>query len=176
MPPPNEDDARIWEKLTQTVRPLAGRQPRATRVTKPLLARQARSPEPPADNQAAPASRISAPKRSEQNARQSPLDPNETRKIRRGQRVPEARLDLHGLTAAAAQQRLEQFIDAAHAQRLTWVIVITGKGVGGTGVLRQSVPDWLSAPHLKTKILGFETAQPAHGGSGALYIRLRRKT
>jgi DNA-nicking Smr family endonuclease len=171
-PPPDDDDARIWEKLTETVRPLAGRQSRATRVTKPVVQGN-RDTEQKKSEQVNP---LSAPPRSAQNLAPSPLDPNETRKVRRGYSAIEARLDLHGLTATAAHRRLLQFIENAQAQRLTWIIVITGKGVGGKGVLRQSVPDWLSTAPLKSKIVGFEAAQPAHGGSGALYVRLRRKS
>ncbi len=170
--PPTDDDARIWEKLTETVRPLSGRQNRATRRIKPP-APGGRPVEEKLSEQPIP---VSAPQRAARDLAPSRLDPNETRKIRRGHRDIEARLDLHGSTAAAAHRRLVQFIESAQAKRLTWVIVITGKGVGGKGVLRQSVPEWLSTPPLKSKIVGFETAQPAHGGGGALYVRLRRKS
>jgi DNA-nicking Smr family endonuclease len=61
--------------------------------------------------------------------------------------------------------------------------VITGKGGAGSGdpifeergVLRRAVPHWLRLPDLRTLVLGFEEASPHHGGSGALYVRLRRK-
>ena len=159
----------------ETVRPLARRQTRATRVISPKTAVTKAAPlkTSRAGDQA---SLNPVPPAAEARPQPQSLDPNETRKIRRGQRPIEAHLDLHGLTAAVAHSRLVAFIDEARGQRLTWVIVITGKGVGGRGVLRQSVPEWLSTPPLKSKVLGFEQAQPAHGGSGALYIRLRRKS
>ena len=65
------------------------------------------------------------------------------------------------------------------------VIVVTGKGDRGhvddetwldePGVLRRLVPHWLREPDLRSAVLGFEEAGPAHGGAGALYVRLRRR-
>jgi DNA-nicking Smr family endonuclease len=57
------------------------------------------------------------------------------------------------------------------------VLVITGKGVTGDaerGVLRRQVPHWLSLPEFRSLIVGFEEASIGHGGSGALYVRIRR--
>ena len=42
------------------------------------------------------------------------------------------------------------------------------------GVLRRLTPQWLREPDLRSVVLGFEEAGRAHGGSGALYVRLRR--
>jgi DNA-nicking Smr family endonuclease len=63
------------------------------------------------------------------------------------------------------------------------VLVITGKGsaaspdspFGERGVLRRAVPHWLRLADLRSLVVGFEEASPHHGGSGALYVRLRRK-
>ncbi|MFL5135469.1 MAG: Smr/MutS family protein, partial [Microvirga sp.] len=43
------------------------------------------------------------------------------------------------------------------------------------GVLRRMVPHWLRLPDLRSLVIGFEEASPQHGGSGALYVRLRRR-
>jgi DNA-nicking Smr family endonuclease len=53
--------------------------------------------------------------------------------------------------------------------------VITGKGVGGDGVLKRRVPDWLAAPPLRDHIAGLSEAHRRHGGEGALYVALKRK-
>jgi DNA-nicking Smr family endonuclease len=65
------------------------------------------------------------------------------------------------------------------------VLVVTGKGANKVradaghgyegGVLRRTVPHWLAAPELRHIVLGFEEAGQGHGGSGALYVRLRGK-
>ena len=59
------------------------------------------------------------------------------------------------------------------------MLVITGKGarVEGErerGVLRRHVPQWLGLPEFRAYVVGFEDAHVAHGGEGALYVRLRR--
>ncbi len=43
------------------------------------------------------------------------------------------------------------------------------------GILRRLVPHWLGLPDLRSLVIGFEEASAHHGGSGALYVRLRRR-
>lgn len=117
------------------------------------------------------------------------LQPKERRRLSRGAEV-DARLDLHGLTQAAAHRRLRQFLKEAQARGHSVVLVITGKGGrgpalaesrlddhpldGARGVLRRAVPLWLAEPDLRTVVVGFEEAGRRHGGEGALYVRIRR--
>ena len=54
------------------------------------------------------------------------------------------------------------------------MLVITGKGGVEGGVLRRHVPFWLALPGLRAFVLAVEPAHIAHGGEGALYVRLRR--
>ena len=57
------------------------------------------------------------------------------------------------------------------------MLVITGKGRRGDaegGVLRRQVPQWLNLPEFRAYVIGFEDAHVAHGGEGALYVRLRK--
>ncbi|HEX7922805.1 MAG TPA: Smr/MutS family protein, partial [Bradyrhizobium sp.] len=91
----------------------------------------------------------------------------------------DARLDLHGMTQLRAHRMLFAFLQRAHSDGLTFVLVITGKGkVGGLeserGVLRRQVPEWLSLPEFRSLVVGFEEAHIGHGGEGALYVRVRR--
>jgi DNA-nicking Smr family endonuclease len=97
-------------------------------------------------------------------------------RLRRGQMRPEARLDLHGMTRKEAYAALTAFIPRAQADGRRCVVVITGKGrvSEGGGVLRNEVPGWLNAPAIRQSILGFAAAQPRDGGTGALYVLLRR--
>jgi hypothetical protein len=70
------------------------------------------------------------------------------------------------------------FLQRAHSEGLTFVLVITGKGRMGAeserGVLRRQVPQWLSLPEFRSLVVGFEEAHIGHGGEGALYVRIRR--
>lgn len=96
------------------------------------------------------------------------------RRLSRGHMPIDGRLDLHGLTAAEAQAALRGFILRAVAQNHIWLLVITGKGTRGEGVLRRSLPDWLAAPELARHVVAFAPSAPAHGGGGAFYLRLRK--
>ncbi len=96
------------------------------------------------------------------------------RRLGRGHLEIEARLDLHGMTAAQAKAVLTQFIYHSIERGLTWVLVITGKGVAGQGVLRRELPLWCAQPPLSQNIVSFGPAAPSHGGDGAVYMRLRK--
>jgi DNA-nicking Smr family endonuclease len=106
----------------------------------------------------------------------APLGRRERTKLSRGRSEIEARLDLHGMTQTRAHRALSGFLQRAHHDGLTFVLVITGKGrTGGeSGVLRRQVPQWLSLPEFRTLVVGFEEAHIGHGGEGALYVRIRR--
>lgn len=104
-------------------------------------------------------------------------------RLKRGKLVPEARLDLHGMTVSEAHPELIAFILSAQARGLRLVLVITGKGKekddGGPipvrhGVLRHQVPHWLEAAPLRQAVLQLTPAHLRHGGHGAYYVYLRR--
>ena len=100
------------------------------------------------------------------------IDGRTLRRLFRGDVPVDRRLDLHGLTAASAEIRLAQFIESAACDGCRCVLVITGKGAG---ILRGCVPDWLKRQPLSPHILALAEARPHDGGSGALYVLLRRK-
>jgi DNA-nicking Smr family endonuclease len=102
------------------------------------------------------------------------FDDHTIRKIRKGRIEIDARIDLHGLTEIAAHGRLLDFLRRSQQQDARIVLVITGKGKGGSGVLRRAVPLWFGESAFRPMIGGWRAANPAHGGDGALYVRLRR--
>jgi DNA-nicking Smr family endonuclease len=85
-----------------------------------------------------------------------------------------ATLDLHGLSRAAAHERLIAFVQGRWAAGDRAILVITGKGSRGDGVLRREVPGWLAQPPLRDLVAGLSEAHPKRGGAGALYVVLRR--
>jgi DNA-nicking Smr family endonuclease len=100
-------------------------------------------------------------------------------RLSRGKDEIDARLDLHGMTQIRAHHALLGFLQRAHSDGLTFVLVITGKGKVGSaeqerGVLRRQVPHWLGLPEFRALVVGFEEAHIGHGGEGALYVRVRR--
>jgi DNA-nicking Smr family endonuclease len=115
----------------------------------------------------------------------APLDKRLRRSLARGRSAIDRSIDLHGMNQAQAHDALRGFLASAQARGDRLVVVVTGKGFArgrgpeapwteAPGVLRRVVPHWLHAPDLRAIVLGFEEAGRAHGGAGALYVRLRR--
>ncbi|ESW62617.1 MAG: DNA mismatch repair protein MutS [Rhodobacter sp. CACIA14H1] len=102
----------------------------------------------------------------------------------RGKLLPEARIDLHGMTLAEAHPELIRFVLNAQSAGMRLVLVITGKGKRGEdhgpipqrmGALRHQVPQWLRLPPLGPAVLQVTEAHLKHGGSGAYYVYLRKR-
>jgi DNA-nicking Smr family endonuclease len=100
------------------------------------------------------------------------------KKLRAGDYPVEARLDLHGLTAAEAQAAVTRFVTEARKQKRRAVLVIHGRGLNSEGapVLKGALGEWLSVGRLARGVLAFSAAQPADGGPGATYVLLRKLT
>jgi len=156
------EERRLWHRVGRTVRLAPGR------ALDPADAEPvALSPRPAAS--ASPAETKSArPHRPG-----PPEDLSGQRRIRRGQNEIDARLDLHGHTQDTAHRELVEFVLRQAGQGARCVLVITGKGRMGAGVLRARLFDWIADPDLRPFIAGYATAHPRHGGAGATYLFLR---
>lgn len=170
----SEEERKLWESVARQVKPLRAR----ARLPRP----PAVEAEPPSIAPAVPLRppspvKISAPPKPQA----PPLAPIGRRKraqLSRGKREIDARIDLHGMTQTRAHRALLGFLQRAHHEGFTFVLVITGKGKIGAeserGVLRRQVPQWLALPEFRALVIGFEEAHIGHGGEGALYVRVRR--
>jgi len=170
----------LWSAVTQSMKPL--RPEEAQSAPEPAM------PEaPPAVPKAKSKSRpqhpetLIAPAPPKPAPIVPPLSRRARRNVARGRHEIDARLDLHGLTQSEAHHALLRFLRTASARDARLVLVITGKGKAGShdegrerGVLRRQVPQWLSLPEFRDYVVGFEDAHIAHGGEGALYVRVRR--
>ena len=105
----------------------------------------------------------------------SGIDRTSARRMKRGQAPIEDRLDLHGLSQEQAQKEVKAFIGSAAQKNFRYVLIITGKGRDGHGILRERVPEWLKDAPLCYYLNAISYAQPKDGGKGALYIRLKRQ-
>ncbi len=111
------------------------------------------------------------------------IDKQTLRRFKREEFGVEASLDLHGFTLDQAFEAVHHFIFSSFHQGKRAVLIVTGKGLPhpeqdifeARGVLKQSVPEWLKSPELSPMILTFIHPSAKLGGSGALYILLRRK-
>ncbi|MBT3991261.1 MAG: hypothetical protein HN731_18505 [Rhodospirillaceae bacterium] len=109
------------------------------------------------------------------------LDKRSAQRLKRGQMQIEARLDLHGHRQDEAHRALNGFIAGSASAGKRCVLVITGKGLRldgeerQIGILREMVPRWLNEEPNRGHILSFNHATQADGGTGALYVLLKRK-
>lgn len=104
------------------------------------------------------------------------LDRRSWLRLRRGRYPIDARLDLHGLNQVEAHGRLSAFLSGAQARGNRCVLVITGRGLRHGGTLREMTPRWLEAEPNRRIVLSFAEARLQHGGEGALYVLLRRRS
>ncbi len=182
----SQDERVLWTTVTQSI--------------KPLRAETLVSPAPEQASEPPPVPRVPAAKRTAKpriqaapaeprpaQAALAPLGRRMRARVARGREAIDARLDLHGLTQAQAHARLLHFLREAGARDARLVLVITGKGSsnvgarnlngrgdGERGVLKRQVPLWFGQPEFRSLVVGFEQAHIAHGGEGALYVRIRR--
>lgn len=111
------------------------------------------------------------------------VDKNTAEKFKKGQFKIEARLDLHGRTEKEAFSAVGDFIRNSYVQGKRCILIITGKGIKkeddawyeAKGIIREALPKWLNHADIRPFILGMSPALPADGGSGAMYVLLKRK-
>lgn len=171
------EEERLWARVVESVRPLrpgAAPPPAASAPAAP-------SPEPPRPRPAAvrpPPPPPPAPAR--RTGHGETLDASWDRRLARGAAEPDATLDLHGRNLATAYELLDSRLEMAIASGARLLLLVTGKPPGPErpvkrGAIRAAVGDWLAASRHAPHIAAVRGAHPRHGGSGALYIVLRRR-
>jgi DNA-nicking Smr family endonuclease len=182
-----EDEHRLWSGITRSIVPLK-RKPPGLHHHETVPAAAGREPvrrraEPPPARP--PASKPVIIPAAKPTAKPSlpvvRLDRRQKQRLARGAEPIDGRIDLHGRTQSEAYAALLGFLRRAQAEGARFVLVITGKGAafgrgssGGPGILKRQVPMWLRLPEFRPHVLAAEDAHRAHGGEGALYVRLRR--
>ena len=175
------EDRRIWARVSGTVSPPKVR--KAQRV--PVAGPEVGTPAEPATlkprrNVAleAPPSplELAAPRPAKPRAAPETLEPRRQRRLVRERDPIEARIDLHGFGRFEAEDQLRAFLLGSQARGLRAVLVITGQGRRGGGVIRASFEEWLHSAALRGVVSGFSSAGRRHGGEGAFYVTLKRRT
>lgn len=172
----NEDDQSLWEKAMFGTKPLKNRKPlridKATENKKPEKRKIENPPHiTPPPLQAHKKEIITGYL---QAGDMSHVDGSVAKKLKDGEYPIDARLDLHGRTQDEAFELLRYFTSTSYSMGKRCMLVITGKGIQGQGVLREQLPRWLSSPSLREYILAFTAATAQHGGDGAFYVLLRK--
>jgi DNA-nicking Smr family endonuclease len=166
------DELRLWAVVTATVNPAAGRKLIAPPEDEPMAAL---APSPTV------ALKPFAPDAHKTIARPPPaappldIEPNRMRRLTRERDPIDLTLDLHGLDQDRARGVLIAFLRRAQDEGVRAVLVITGKGWLGDGVLRRRTPEWLAEPGLRSVVAGVSEAHRRHGGEGALYVALKKR-
>lgn len=174
------DDAELWQQLKQSVKPIRKRYHSDAPVRKMKQSTQAAF-KPMLDfsamNQSQPMQQTPL-----QQGANAGIDRRTATRFTRGKMTIEATLDLHGMPAHLAHQKVANFIHTHYARGSRCVLIVTGKGARdpetgqkGGGVLREALPQWLQLEDVRPFVLAYEQAQQQHGGSGAYYILIRRK-
>ena len=153
-----DKEKRAWAAASRSVKPLTGR--RGTPAGTPRARDEPNLLMPPKlRNRPLPV----------------PQNRQNERVVRRGKQPVSATFDLHGHSRETAFQVLPRFLRLEQAKRSPCVIVITGKGKRGEGILRQAFMHWLETPEARALISGYAPAHAKHGGGGAWYVFLRRR-
>ncbi|WP_201862596.1 Smr/MutS family protein [Microvirga soli] len=172
------EEKRLWSHVARHVKPMQGKalppepEPEAAPAQPPAPPKTKLPPALPP----LPPSKPAVPP-------MAPVERKTLQALRRGRKDVDSVIDLHGMRQEEAHFALLSFLHRAQGSGHALVLVITGKGGAAVsnglfeerGVLRRMVPHWLRLPDLRHLVIGFEEASPQHGGSGALYVRLRRR-
>jgi DNA-nicking Smr family endonuclease len=187
--PLTDEEEALWDAVAKTTNPLV--QKRKPRRKKPqavapiVAARQTPAPSaPPAAKAAirvvptAPAAAAAPTPAPRRPPAPDTIDKRTTSRVARGSIGLDGRLDLHGFTQDEAYRRLLVFLGEIQARGGRMVLVITGKGSDPgrmeRGILRRVVPQWLGSAAFRPVVSAYDDAHRLHGGSGALYVRIRK--
>jgi len=182
------EEAELWAKVAATVEPLRGRPEIAAHrhaAAPPKPESPARPKQAPAKvkgRQPLPPPVPPPPPPTARPLDRHGLDSSWERKLARAALAPDFTLDLHGHSLETAHARLDHGLTLALAQGARLVLVVTGKPRPvdamdrgeRRGAIRAKIIDWLAAGPHASRIAAIRPAHPRHGGSGALYLVLRR--
>jgi DNA-nicking Smr family endonuclease len=177
----------LWKRVTATVRPLRPDHGRVPLSKTDLIDPAPGTPEPTKRLRTSSAPRptpITPPVKA-QHPPSDTLDGGWDRRIRRGMTDPDRTIDLHGHTLLSAHNALDRELDRAVADGVRVLLVVTGKppreqdfGADGRpkrGAIRAAMGDWLGSSRHAARIAAVRNAHPRHGGTGALYVIMRRE-
>jgi DNA-nicking Smr family endonuclease len=105
------------------------------------------------------------------------IDARLLRSLRRGDFSLQGRLDLHGMTQVQAKEAVDRFLTDSRRTNKRCVLIVHGRGLNSPDqvpVLKERMREWLNQKRLGKTVLAFATARPQDGGTGAVYVLLRR--
>lgn len=167
-----EEDFRLWKAFTHDIQPL-DQSPfpddSLPSPPAPTVSESTKGPRVKTLTAPSPLSKTSMPSQAPQ------LDLRTDLRLRRGKMPIEGTIDLHGCTQDQAHAMLNDFILRSYKGGKRCVLVITGKGRMGEGVLKTKFPQWISMAPLRDIVLKTYAAAQKDGGGGAWYVYLKRQ-
>ena len=97
--------------------------------------------------------------------------------MKRGKIPVQDYIDLHGYTKKDAEERVRRFLIDSQRRGLSCVLIIHGRGLNSPDsipILKERLPVWLNRGPVRKIVLAFSSARPYDGGTGALYVLLRK--
>jgi len=172
--PLKPDEKRAWSRVAKTVRPRKGQPPAQMPPMDGVTPLHAAST--PQKTPTSPTFHLASAHAKPQKVPKAPIqNRGKERRIRRGQAPISGTLDLHGHSQISAQSLLVRFLTSQRSQGASCVLVITGKGRRGEGVLRRQLLTWLGTGEARALVNGYAEAHRKHGGSGAWDLFLRKQ-
>lgn len=173
------DDATLFTAATRGVRriesdappPAPPRKPDANVLRRRAAAVAEETPNTPISDAAALAHAVS-PEEPLSFARNG-VQPRVLQKLKQGQPYWQAAVDLHGCSVDEAREAVLSLVHDARKEGLQSVKIVHGKGpLQGQPLLKTCVNGWLRQ---LPDVLAFVSALPRDGGTGAVYVLLRRR-
>jgi len=100
------------------------------------------------------------------------------KRLKKGEFPVQDHIDLHGLTKQEAETKVKDFLIQSHKLGLRCVLIVHGRGLNSPDtfpVLKESLPIWLNRGPTRKIVLAFVTARPYDGGTGAVYVLLKKR-
>lgn len=190
------EESALWRRVAATVSPIAKRnsasatEDSVAAVTPPASAKPGKAPQgKPIKGRVPPPARpspLAVPTLRRSALARASLDGHWDRRLRKGLVRPDMSIDLHGHSLASAHALLETSLSRAVGRGARVLLVVAGRVRPGPhhqpahgeprprGAIRAALPDWLVNSAEADAILATRPAASAHGGSGAVYVVLRR--
>ena len=108
----------------------------------------------------------------------SGINPVILSKLRSGEFSYQDFVDLHGLNKTQAKEKVISFLRESVRKGYRCVLIVHGRGLHSNNrepVIKSYIKTWLCRGEIGRMVLAFSSARPCDGGTGALYVLLRKK-
>lgn len=172
-----DDDDQLFRESMRNVRPLQDdrHQPKPAKRPKPVPRQTLKDEQQVLDDMFSDAWKAEDVETGEELLfARTGLQQRVIKQLRRGHYRIDAELDMHGMTVDEARLALTDFLKHCLANAARCVRIVHGKGHGSLNklpVLKNKVNSWLRQ---RDEVLAFSSARPDDGGTGALYVLLKR--